>query len=229
MLREGSDIPVVYRRSPGPWVDCPGDEGEHVWVFGGVAVGWRPPASWDEGRPAIATAAASSANPGVLLAGNVWQDFQDEWTASLREAPPDDPARATAAGFLALSLAAPGPVPLRQSPVPVERADPPALAGTFGDGPVLVFETTRWVLVGCWFTYKIWFVVRATLLDAGSGRVLWRDACGGVYPPPSSPEASPSELEARGKALYAGRIEARAGQCARWLYGRFAGRGEGRD
>jgi hypothetical protein len=60
----------------------------------------------------------------------------------------------------------------------VEGADARSLAKTFGSAPILVFETTRWVLVGCWFTYEPWFNVRATLLDLGSGRVLWRDSCG---------------------------------------------------
>jgi hypothetical protein len=215
-LRAGSEIPVVYHRSPGPWVDCPGDEGEHVWIHGGSAMA-SPPVS------GIATLASTGGTAGALLAGNVWQDYEDQWTASLREAPPDDAARATADAFLALSREAPGSVPFRQSPVPVESTDMKSLAGTFGPAPILVFETTRWVLVGCWFTYKPWFNVRATLLDLGSGRVLWRDSCGGVYPSPSSAEASPSELEARGKSLYASMIRARAQQCARSLSARFDG------
>ncbi len=189
-LRTSPDIPVVYRPSTSPWVDCSGDIAASTWSRGG--------------------------GPSSI----VWDQYQNQRTASLRRAPPIDPARATGDRFLALLRAAPSPLPFRESAPPAESTDSGALAKRFGPAPVLVFETTRWVLAGCWHTYQPWFNVRATLLD-GSGKVVWRDTCRGLYPPDSSGEASPTELEANGGALYARAIEERAGRCAEELFANF--------
>ncbi len=188
-LRTISEIPVVYRTSPSPWVDCPGDTGPRAWSRDGNS-------------------------------STIWDQFQNQRTASLRSAPPTDPARATGDRFLSLLHAAPNPLPVRERPLPAESVDLQTLSRQFGSAPVLVFETTRWVLAGCWYSYQPWFQVRATLLDLASGRVVWRDSCCGLFPPDQSREATPSELEANGKALYARMIEERAGRCASELFTR---------
>ncbi len=207
------EIPVLYRMSPSPSVDCPGDEGEKAWSSPDHAFLQSPP------RP---TTLAREDEPGgrglVRPAGTTWEDVQSQRTESLRRAPPGDPARATADSFLSLSHGAAHLMPFRESALPVESADPPVLTRRFGSGPALVFEATRWVLVGCWYTYQPWFNVRATLVELGSGKVLWRDACGRLYPPDLLNDASPGELEANGKALYSGMIEARARRCAGKLF-----------
>lgn len=151
----------------------------------------------------------------------LWESVQAGRTASLRKAPPLDPAGATADRFLLLSRAAQGLPPFRDRPLPAESVDAQALSRRFGATPVLVLETTRWVLVGCFYTYQPWYNVRATLLEPSTGQVLWRDACGGEYPPPPRTDATPAELEANGKALYAELLEARAGRCAGELIARF--------
>ncbi len=186
-LGAAAQIPVAYRPSPAPFVDCPGDLG---------AVAWKR----DVG---------------------LWEAVQDERTVSLRKGPPLDPARATADRFLSLASAAPGSPRFHEVAVAAEGSDRRALANRFQSLPVLLFETTRTVLAGCFYAYQPWFDVRATLRDAASGDVLWRDSCGGLYPPDPSREATLAELEADGKQLYASLLEARASQCARELLASF--------
>lgn len=199
-LRQGPEIPVVYEPSPGPWVNCPTGEGESVW--GGPSGALEPPPS------------------AIILAGTLWEDFQAQRTAGLM-VPPVDPARATAEEFAAAARNAPRPVPFRDHAERIENTEGAALARRFGTVPVLVFRTYRFVLVGCWYTYTPWYDVRATLLQAGSGKVLWRDTCGESFPPGRPAEYSPAELEANGDALYGRVIEDRAQGCARELFGSF--------
>lgn len=152
----------------------------------------------------------------------LWESVQAQRTASLRKSPPVDPAGATADRFLLLARASQGLPAFREGPLPAGSGDPRALSSRFGSTPVLLLETTRWVLVGCFFTYQPWYNVRATLLEPTSGRVLWRDTCGGLYPPADlRADATPAELEANGKELYAQMMGARAGRCAGELLARF--------
>lgn len=223
-LRAGSGTPVVHLVSRAPGVDCPGDWGEQTWSApgGGLGMESRPPSTLR-----LAGYRPATRNP-VRLAGSLWEDVQDQRTESLRKAPPRDPARATGDSFLSLSQRAPHPAPFRETVTPVESVDRRALEKQFGAPPVLFFETTRWVLVGCFDSYQPWFSVRATLLDLGSGKVLWREACGGLYPPDPFAQASPAELEANGKALYARMLDVRAERCARELFNSFARSERGR-
>lgn len=216
-LRASAEVPVVHVVSPAPWVDCPGDWGERTWSTpdGGLGERSRPP------RPYVLAGYAPAAPRLATPAGSMWDDVQEQRTRSLRRAPPRDPALATADGFLARSRADPDPIPFSQGAVAMARLDRAAIARRFGASPVLVFEATRWVLVGCFYTYQPWFNVRAALVDPASGHVLWRDTCGGMYPPGPFAEASPADLEADGKALYARLMDARAKQCADDLFGSF--------
>ena len=216
-LRASSGVPVVHLVSRTPWVDCPGDWGERTWSApdGGLGMESRPPSTL------LLAGYSPPTRKTVTLAGTLWEDFQEQRTQSLRKAPPRDPARATGDDFLSLSLSAPRPVPFRESAVPVESVDRRALERRFGGSPVLVFETTRWVLVGCFYTYQPWFNVRVTLLELESGKVLWRETCGGLYPPDPFAEASAAALEANGKALYARMLDARAERCAKELFNGF--------
>jgi hypothetical protein len=218
-LRASSGVPIAHRVSPTPVVDCPGDWGEQTWSGSGGSLGmeWPPPSTL------LLAEYTPAARPVRLagLAGSLWEQVQDQRTESLRKAPPRDPARATEAGFLSLSLGASPAVPFRDNTAPLESVDRRALAKRFGESTVLVFETTRSVLVGCFYTYEPWFNVRATLIDVGSGKVLWRETCGGLYPPDPFAEASPAELEANGKALYSSMLDARAERCARDLFKSF--------
>lgn len=217
-LRATAEVPVVQRISSEPWVDCPGDWGERTWTApgGGLGIGPRPP------PPILLAAHVARAAPLAAPAGTTWEDIQEQRTVSLRRAPPRDPARATADAFLALSRAEAEPVPFSRSTVAVGRRTP--IDARFGASPVLVFEATRWVLVGCFFAYQPWFDVRAALVDPASGRVLWRHTCGALYPPGPFAEATPAELEADGKALYASLMDARARECASELFGSFTAR-----
>jgi hypothetical protein len=213
-LRTSSEIPVVYQISSNPWIDCNSDLPDAIWTGPGSALEPSP-------RPLMLASEGGEAADILKVAtssGEAWENFELQRTAALRAAPPTDPTRATVARFLLLAHQPPEPLPLRGDALSVKSVDPEALSGRFGPVPVLVFETTRWVLAGCWYTYQPWFNVRATLLDLRSGKVLWRHACGGLFPPDSSQEASPSELEANGKALYARLTKDRAERCAEELF-----------
>ena len=213
LLRASTEVPVVHVVSRAPWVDCPGDWGERTWSApGGRSMLSQPPSPFVLAK--YAPAAMELATP----AGTTWEDVQDQRTKSLRNAPPRDPARSTADHFLALSRVVADPIRFSEGTVPVDKIDQGSIERRFGSSPVLVFEATRWVLVGCFYTYQPWFNVRTTLMDPASGRVLWRDTCGGLYPPGPFGEASPSDLEANGKALYAQMMDARAEQCANELF-----------
>ena len=218
-LRTSAEVPAVHVVSRAPWVDCPGDWGERTWSAPDGGLGMH-----SQSQPAIVLSAHTPAvtRPWTIPAGSLWEDVQDQRTKSLRGAPPRDPARATADDFLSLSRAEGAPIRFSESAAPVDRIDRRAIERRFGASTVLVFEATRWVLVGCFFTYQPWFNVRATLVDQTSGRVLWRETCGGAYPPGPWGEASPADLEANGKALYAHMIEARAERCAKELFESFA-------
>ena len=217
-LRESSGVRVVHVASRTPSVDCPGDWGEQTWSRPGGDVGMSLPPS----TLLQAEYAPGAGEAFVTLAGSLWEDVQAQRTESLRNAPPRDPALATRNDFLSLSASAQRPVSFLGDTVPIKSVDRRALEKRFGSSPVLVFETTRWVLVGCFYLYQPWFNVRATLLELGSGRVLWRETCGGLYPPDPFAEASPAELEMNGKALYARMMDERAARCARELFASFA-------
>jgi hypothetical protein len=206
-------IPVAYLPADDPWVDCPNDEGERVWSYPDSSLGvpdlravpavWQPPGGGPD----------AAGIPGLRLADTSWRNFQDWFTAGLRP-PPLDPARATAEAFLARSRAVGSRLPLAESVQAAEGASS-RLATRFGSGPVLLFAAPRWVLVGCFHSYKPWFSARASLVDVATGRVMWRDGCGGVFPPAAEGEpAGPAELLADGAARYRSAIEKRAGDCA---------------
>jgi hypothetical protein len=213
VLGAGARIPVAYLPADDPWVDCPNDEGERVWSYPGSSLGVPDlravPVTWEpRGRDA-----GPSGIPGLRLADTSWRNFEDWFTAGLRP-PPLDPARATAEAFLARSRAGGSRLPLAESVQAAEGASS-GLAARFGPGPVLIFAAPRWVLVGCFHSYQPWFTARASLVDAAGGRVLWRDGCGGVFPPAVEGEpAWPAELLANGGARYRRAIEKRAGDCA---------------
>ena len=164
---------------------------------------------------------ASTKGSGMFrLAGDMWEDFEDEWTKSL-QTPPEDPARATAREFLALAGSARVRLRFRRDAEEMPTGGPKALAERFGSAPVLVFQTSEWLLVGCFFKFSPWFNVQAVLLDAASGRVLWRNSCASGFPN-GSWSAWPSELDADGRALYARVIHDRADQCSKDLFVDFA-------
>jgi hypothetical protein len=151
-----------------------------------------------------------------------WYDFSQEITAPLRASTPDDPARATREAFLGRWAERPGGTPASGEPEAVASADARELAGRFGDAPVLVFEITRFVLLGCWVYYRPWFNVRATLVDPRDGTPLWRDTCERRYPGDwLHGRAMPAEMLARREALYAEMTEARAQECAAELFDSF--------
>jgi hypothetical protein len=216
-LRGTASVPAVHVLSRTPEVDCPGDWGEQTWSAPGGDVAMGPAAPSTILRAGYAPARKTP----VIRAGSLWEDAQAQRTESLRNAPPRDPALVTRDGFLSFSAREVRPVPFTGNAAPMKSGDRRALERRFGNAPVLVFETTRWVLVGCFYTYQPWFNVRATLIEAGSGRVLWRETCGGLYPPDPFADASPAELEGNGKALYARMIDERAQRCAEELFTSF--------
>jgi hypothetical protein len=203
-LQGSPEIPVVHRASPAPVVDCPGNEGERIWTLPGTERD-RPP-------PLVLPASAQG--------GNIWQQFSNQYTESLRRSPPADPAGATGGAFAAAAAGTPAQLPFQPVAAPIDSAAADALLARFGGAPVLLFETTRFVLVGCFYKYQPWFSVRATLLDP-SGAVLWRDACGGLYPPIDYAASAP-DLEANGKELYTRLLDYRARGCAQDLVKSFA-------
>ena len=209
-------MPIVYVRSKPPWVDCPNDEGRQLWEF--PASLYREPLSISA---PVVLVSSSGASPFQYVTGGVWGTIVDEWTRSL-QTPPMDPALATARRFLEVRSAAGDPIRWGDPPLEVAGLDPDALASRQGRGPVLVFDAVRWVLVGCFYTYKPWFNVRATLIDSGTGRTIWRETCGGTYPGGWPAEAWPSELDANGQELYARIIDQLAGNCAAQLAASFS-------
>ncbi len=225
-LRTVPEIPAAYTPSFSPSVDCSTNEGNITWSFGPESASRVTPQAR---QPAVVLASARTMSAPYVLAsdprgGTVWESYEREWTRQLSDHPPRDPAQATSGDFLVLARGAASPLRFAERARRLESAAPSALAAAYGPGPVLVFETTRFVLAGCWFTYQPWFNVRASIVDAGSGRVLWRDACGGLYPPAlGSPQDSYSreQLEANGSALYARLLDERARSCARDLLSRF--------
>ncbi len=242
-LRAGPSIALAYLASPEPWVDCPGDQAQQVWV---TPTAWTGrPGSKVELAPARTRAGVELApvwmgrtvqlapdGPGPTLgdgaiaehaAGNVWDEFQMQRTEELRRKPPRAPALATATAFAKLARAGSAPRTLRQGAGDAEVAlAPDAGAARESDGPTLFFEISRWVLVGCWEAYQPWFNVRATLVEPGSAgtkaRVLWRAACGGTYPQDILADASPEALLEDGAKLYARKLDERAESCAKELF-----------
>jgi len=215
-VRAEPSLPIVYVRSKPPWVDCPNDEGRQLWEF--PASLYREPLSISA---PVVLVSSSGASPFQYVTGGVWGTIVDEWTRSL-QTPPMDPALATARRFLEVRSAAGDPIRWGDPPLEVAGLDPDALASRQGRGPVLVFDAVRWVLVGCFYTYKPWFNVRATLIDSGTGRTIWRETCGGTYPGGWPAEAWPSELDANGQELYARIIDQLAGNCAAQLAASFS-------
>ncbi len=208
-------IPVAWIESPAPAVYCPADEGQKVWEY---------PSSRLETTPSGVPVVRVSAGAGWPAPGGAWQTIQDQWTRSI-QVPPVDPAAATARAFVEGQGAAPGGPTWSREVVEVRSARPRDLERWSRSAAVLVFEVVRWDLVGCFFEYKPWFDVRATLVDTASGRVEWRDQCG-EGPPDRWPKgAAPAELSANDGALYARIIEARATQCANTLGARLRGVG----
>ncbi len=201
-------IPVVFRPAGAPYVDCPGDEGERLWtlpVADGAGPGTRLRV---ETGPLMWPASAESSG------GNVWQQYVNERTAGLRRAWPVDPGQAAAEAMALRARTAGAPLPLAERAEAMAHLGLPELARRFGGGPVLVIETTRFVLVGCYSTFQPWFDLRATLVEAGTGRVLWRDACGDMYPPDTRNGPTPAQLEANGGTLYRRALQDRAESCA---------------
>ncbi|MGA8893212.1 MAG: hypothetical protein WB493_16750 [Anaeromyxobacteraceae bacterium] len=208
-LSGAAPIPVLWVRTPAPWVDCPADEGKKTWEM---------PGSAREGSaPPIEFAAAP---------GGTWDTIQDEWTRTL-QVPPVDPAAATAERLVARARASSTPIALADPEVAPATPDPAALSSRFGAGPVLVVRSPRFVLVGCYFTYRPWFTARAVLVRPSSGEVLWRETCGGTYPDGDAPPASRDDLEAWGRSLYASILAERADACGARLLGSLAGEAAG--
>jgi hypothetical protein len=210
-LRARPAIPVAWVRTGRPWVDCPTNEGQKTWEFpvndrrrdGGVPPVQR--AAWTGPVPSLRT---------VPAVGGAWESYQEQWTRPLA-VPPLDPALATAQAFLQRNGADPAPLPLSPDAVEVPSADPAALARRFEGAPVLLFQVTRFNLMGCFFTYQPWFITRATLLDGASGRVLWTDPCDSTdYEDDWPPYSTRDDLLANGSARYLWFIEQRAGRCA---------------
>ena len=216
------EIAVAYKKSPAPWVYCPGDIGRETWEHGGGSMNWTPDESTglalQRGVTGYVVLASLEDAARFRAAGDIWQDIQDDWTKSL-QVPPDDPARATARDFLALAGRTGPRLPFQGEAVEVVKGSPQTLSERFGSTPVLVFRTSEWLLVGCFFTYSPWFNVQAALVDPGSGRVLWRDTCDGGFP--KTWDQSPSSLDANGRALYVRIIDDRADQCSRELFASF--------
>jgi hypothetical protein len=209
-LRDRPPVPVAWVSSGEPWVDCPGDEGRKTWEY--PASDARDLAGGPWIRPASATVPA----PPVVLAGGTWDTIVEQWTRPLR-VPPVDPALATARSFLERRRASGDAVDWSGTPVEVPGHSLSALRSRFPDGPVLVFRAVDWELVGCFYTFRPWFEVRATLVDTSTGRVLWRAECDDTYPGDLPGEARASEMEANGRALYRRFLEGRARQCAETL------------
>jgi hypothetical protein len=197
-------IPVLWVRTPAPWVDCPADEGKKTWEMPGSAD--RRGALPVELAAAPAPVATSSAP------GGTWETIQDQWTRSL-QVPPVDPAAATAERLVARARAASPSIALADPVQAPASPDPAALAARFGASPVIVVRSPRFVLVGCYFTYRPWFTARAVLVRPATGEVLWRDDCGGTYPDGEAPPASRDDLEASGRWLYASILADRADAC----------------
>ena len=206
-LRQRPAVPVAWVPSGEPWVDCPGDEGRKTWEY---------PAS-DAADPRTGGGlrrAGWGAGPiPVIPAGGTWDTIVEQWTRPLR-VPPVDPALATARSFLSRRRSASDPVEWSATPVEVPTRSLAGLRSRFPEGPVLVFRAVDWELVGCYFTFRPWFEVRATLVDTSTGRVLWRAECDEAFPGDLPPEARTSEMEANGRALYRRFLETRAEQCA---------------
>jgi len=218
-LSAAAPVPVLWVRTPAPWVDCPADEGKKTWEMPGSAD--RRPGLPIELASAPVTAAAPSSAPG-----GTWDTIQDQWTQSL-QVPPVDPAAATAARIVDRSRASSPPIALADPVEAPASPDAAALASRFGSAPVLVVRSPRFVLVGCYFTYRPWFTARAVLVRPATGEVLWRDTCGGTYPDGDAPPASREDLEAAGRWLYASILARRADSCGASLLRSLSGGASG--
>jgi hypothetical protein len=207
-LKARPEIPVAWVRSGRPWVDCPTNEGQKTWEL--PARDLRPA----PGLPPVQRAALVTAVPVVPVDGGTWESYQEQWTRPLAK-PPLDPALATARAFLDRNRKDTAPLPLSADPVEAESADPAALARRMEGAPVLVFQAVRFTLLGCYFTYQPWFIIRATLVDTATGRVLWKDECFRTdYRAEWPPFSTRDDLLARGSERYLWFIEQRADRCA---------------
>lgn len=215
-LSAAAPVPVLWVRTPAPWVDCPADEGKKTWEMPGSA-DRRPGPPIDLASSSGMPAAASSTAPG-----GTWDTIQDQWTQSLK-VPPVDPAAATAARIVERARASSPPIALADPLEAPASPDAAALVSPIGATPVLVVRSPRFVLVGCYFTYRPWFTVRAVLVRPATGEVLWRDTCGGTYPDGVAPPASREDLEAAGRWLYASILAERADACGASLLRSLSG------
>jgi hypothetical protein len=218
-LSTPAPIPVIWVRTPAPWVDCPADEGKKTWEMPGSA----------DRRPGLPVELAAARLPVAPAdaPGGTWDTIQDEWTRSL-QVPPVDPAAATAVRLVARARASSPPIALADPVEAPASPDAAALASRSGASPVLVVRSPRFVLVGCYFTYRPWFTVRAALARPATGQLLWRDDCGGTYPDGDAPPASRDDLEASGRWLYASILEQRADACGERLLRSLSGAGPAR-
>jgi hypothetical protein len=218
-LSGAAPIPVLWVRTPAPWVDCPADEGKKTWEM---------PGSAREGPAPPVELAAAPARPvaGASAPGGTWETIQDAWTRTL-QVPPVDPAAATAERLVARARASSIPIALADPVEAPAMPDPAALPSRPGAAPVLVVHSPRFVLVGCYFTYRPWFTARAVLVRPATGEVLWRETCGGTYPDGDAPPASRDDLEASGRSLYASILADRADACGARLLRSLSGEATG--
>jgi hypothetical protein len=211
LIADGRQIPIAYVASGAPAIFCPTDEGRQLWEYPGSGDARPAPT-----RPVPFPASLGPGTLRTVSTGGIWENWAEEWTRSIR-VPPEDPAGATAGKFLELERDSGSASAWRGPPVEVAAPDAARLRERFGDRPVLVFQVSRWDLVGCFYTWEPWFDVRATLVDPASGRILWRQTCGEAPAAERPGPAWPWELDAGGRALYKQIIQARATRCARSL------------
>jgi hypothetical protein len=117
-----------------------------------------------------------------------------------------------------------GAPPLGVVREPITSDDPQAIAARFGRGLVLEARTEYWELLyqpTDWTHYRLAYRSSARLLEAPSGRVLWREECV-IESDDTDPRPTLDALEANGAALLKTILERAADACVARLRAGFA-------
>jgi hypothetical protein len=176
-------------------------------------------------RFSVRTPGGAVAGGGGLLGGlGSLELFREKGEAMrTRHGIPDPALRVVAQLGAALGedVGAP-PLGLVKEPIPSD--DPQAIAARFERGLVLDARTEYWELLYYptdWSHYRLAYRASARLIEAPSGRVLWRDECV-IESDETGPRPTLEALEADGAALLKTMLEQAADACAARLRAGFA-------
>lgn len=173
----------------------------------------------------VRTAGAAAAGGGGVLGGlGSLTLFQQKGEAMRKQHGIADPALRVAERLGASLHEEAGAPPLGLVREPVATDESAAIAARFGNGLVLDLRTEYWELLYYptdWSHYRLVYRASARLVEAPSGRMLWRDECE-TESGKAGERPTLEALEADGAALLKSMLDAAADECATRLRAGFA-------